>query len=1247
MEQEAVAVMRRYALILATANYDDPAFPPLSSVCADAWYLPQVLQDPAIGGFEQVQVVNDASVGEMQAATIDFLSSRKPDELALLYISGHGVWSREGGQLYFVAASTMSGRLPQTGLAAEFVNEQLEACGASSKVAILDCCFSGSFVQGFRTRGPSGPPPEALSSQGVYVITASDTRETAYEGATFDGAVAPSVFTGALLEGLRTGRADLAGDGLISVDELYRYVHEQVRNKSLPTAQTPTKSARRVIGEIFLARSPIGRRERPRDLAPVPSSESTRQFGVPTPSRPAEASDSVPLDPPQWRRLLEYWLDCVIQETAGEELLDLERDQGRFALWPGAERVLAGAMEQLEVPDELAGFIRSAAQNHKTLFYGYPAVILIEEKDRQKQLRRTLAPLFMQQVEVHQDADHWLVKPVGPILPHLALVLRRLSHGDAEAFVSSFEPSWGANELSQFVREVRQRLEELRLKEVEPLQPDKLSVDLRLQPPAAGARNVALVFEAPEKSAATAGLVTDLKEMIDKRGSIATTALGTLSGGGASPTSADVAIVAPYALNEAQEDVIRSAMTRHLTVATGPPGTGKSQLVANLVATAVTAGHSVLVASTNNQAVDEVVRRCDSIMPGLALRTGNQAERQREADALEKLLSWRGDHADPATSWHTLRLRTDDVDQVRSRLRDQAIVEVELARLVQQRETQAKAVGFGVGELPSELVADEGLRTWFAKAKRANEWRLFGFWLRRRLANRLRLPDATRETCRALQDLVETEVRWRVRRARATHFPDDAQLLQQTQSTQAKFAEVSRSVVQATLVESCRRGRQSVVRRLQAVRTERGGWSEFLAAYAHLRGWAVTTHSIRRFPPNPALFDLGIVDEASQCSIPAVIPVLFRAKRALIIGDPMQLTHVTTMTATTEADCRARAGIGAGWLEQRRLAYRRHSAFRAFEEATDETLLLDEHFRCHPAIAEISNRLFYGSQLTVLTDVSRLRRTDEKPVTWQPVLGVAQRPPGGSWLNTEEAQHVAKLVRRLLERLPSEATVGVVTPFRAQQELISRMCKDTNARVGTVHTFQGGECDVMVLSVVGGRDMSDSGLRWLQGEPNLWNVAITRARSHLIIVGDLEFWRGRSGVVGTLADIAGEDDGATRLRTAPGTADGGRPAADVLHRRLEATRPPIEFRRDAVRDGYLCDFLLDPSSEAVALLMDHGHGEQDPARHLRLQLEQCDRLAGTGVHHASRVPAWRALWNSDEVLHELRHHFDECIGGSQ
>jgi len=232
-------------------------------------------------------------------------------------------------------------------------------------------------------------------------------------------------------------------------------------------------------------------------------------------------------------------------------------------------------------------------------------------------------------------------------------------------------------------------------------------------------------------------------------------------------------------------------------------------------------------------------------------------------------------------------------------------------------------------------------------------------------------------------------------------------------------------------------------------------------------------------------------------------------------------------------------------------------------------------------------------------------------------------------------------VQQLLARLPPEATVGVVTPYRAQQELISKLCEATNARVGTVHTFQGGECDAMVLSIVGGRDMPDSGLRWLQRQANLWNVAITRARSHLIVVGDLDFWRGRPGVVGERADLA-QGDAATPLpRVSPSTVEGVRRAGDMLHRQLEETRPPVNYRRDVVRDGYWCDFLLEPSTDPVALLLDHGYGDLDPARHLRLQLERRDRLAGTGVCHAIRIPAWRALLDPSDVVRGFRNQLGE------
>lgn len=121
----------------------------------------------------------------------------------------------------------------------------------------------------------------------------------------------------------------------------------------------------------------------------------------------------------------------------------------------------------------------------------------------------------------------------------------------------------------------------------------------------------------------------------------------------------------------------------------------------------------------------------------------------------------------------------------------------------------------------------------------------------------------------------------------------------------------------------------------------------------------MTTHSARRLPLDAeAPFDLVIVDEATQCSIPAVLPMLYRARRALIIGDPMQLTHITTCTAAQDGASRRVAGLETAFLERFHLDFIRHSAFHAAAATFGEPLMLDEHFRCHPEIIALPNRLF-------------------------------------------------------------------------------------------------------------------------------------------------------------------------------------------------------------------------------------------------------------------------------------------------
>ncbi len=152
-------------------------------------------------------------------------------------------------------------------------------------------------------------------------------------------------------------------------------------------------------------------------------------------------------------------------------------------------------------------------------------------------------------------------------------------------------------------------------------------------------QNAGMLFAAGSSESPERQLLEDLRDMVKNVGKVASTALGALSGETAETSDADVPVVAPSPVNETQEEIIRAAMSRRLTVAQGPPGTGKSQLVTALLATATAAGQSVLIGSTNNQAVNEVVKRVtDMVGPGLVLRTGNKEYRQQEPQYLSDVL---------------------------------------------------------------------------------------------------------------------------------------------------------------------------------------------------------------------------------------------------------------------------------------------------------------------------------------------------------------------------------------------------------------------------------------------------------------------------------------------------------------------------------------------------------------------------------------------------------------------------------
>jgi hypothetical protein len=256
---------KKFALVIANTEYTDPGLAQLTSPGRDAREFGRVLDSPDLCAFDDVIILineNASRVGE----TIDhFFSLRKPDDLLILYFSGHGVRD-EYGALYLAVQNTNRARLRSTAIKADFIRESMDQSRSRRQVLILDCCNSGAFAQGTKAEtGGSIGTAKAFEGTGYgrVVLTASDSTQFAWEGDKVIGdEITNSLFTHFLVKGLE-GEADQNWDGKITVDELYDYAYEQVVRRT--PKQTPGKWSYRQQGEIFLREN-----LKPRDVKPVP-----------------------------------------------------------------------------------------------------------------------------------------------------------------------------------------------------------------------------------------------------------------------------------------------------------------------------------------------------------------------------------------------------------------------------------------------------------------------------------------------------------------------------------------------------------------------------------------------------------------------------------------------------------------------------------------------------------------------------------------------------------------------------------------------------------------------------------------------------------------------------------------------------------------------------------------------------------------------------------------------------------------
>ncbi|EFL27048.1 conserved hypothetical protein [Streptomyces himastatinicus ATCC 53653] len=248
--------MNKKALIIANQHHDDEQFRELPAATADANALRAVLADPEIGGFQVTTVVNQTE-RTWRTKIFEFFGEAGPDDLLLLHLSCHG-WKDLHNVLRFVARDTERDRIEATAVDAQYIATWMEHSRSRRVVVLLDCCYSGAFIKGVRSRGEEDVDVRgSFGGKGRAVITSSTSIQSAYEP-TADSLSqepqSPSYFTSAVVEGLTTGRADLDLDGHVSVDDLFGYLADRL--PAVTAGQNPTLSVITLDSGLRLARNP-------------------------------------------------------------------------------------------------------------------------------------------------------------------------------------------------------------------------------------------------------------------------------------------------------------------------------------------------------------------------------------------------------------------------------------------------------------------------------------------------------------------------------------------------------------------------------------------------------------------------------------------------------------------------------------------------------------------------------------------------------------------------------------------------------------------------------------------------------------------------------------------------------------------------------------------------------------------------------------------------------------------------------
>lgn len=678
-------------------------------------------------------------------------------------------------------------------------------------------------------------------------------------------------------------------------------------------------------------------------------------------------------------------------------------------------------------------------------------------------------------------------------------------------------------------------------------------------------------------------------------------------------------------LDKYQKKAVALALNSKISVITGPPGTGKTQVIENILANTLLKGKKVLVASKNNKAVDNVKDRFDEIdRTGYLVRFGSKKligeqtkpEIQRVQNEIARLSDNSSEYNAITQEYNNAVKAMRDAKALLARkellssevptlVNDLIVQESAYSNLLPQHEARIASIEntFKAVSALKEMTVKEqndcmtSVRkqynltsskftgafsfwyNWFSKKKYTMlllnlietmpyhlKDQIRGMNLKSDIAE-FKSYDDMAEFCKSIMSVLEKGITFR------------RQLDSENSQYQSRKTSAERAIANAKQILTTKQNElENLCRRESELRTTIANcksWitnnsTKLLAIYikhnklqerasqkissyiayipdsipfkdleydAYRRKatdflnvfklCAVTSLSSKNaFPLSEQLFDMVIIDEASQCDIASALPLIMRAKQLVVIGDPMQLKHISSVRTEEENEIKKALGI-----EDK--AYIKYADCSLWDycqgfiststNGATNALMLQCHYRCHPDIIGYSNNMFYagrmGCALQVKTDTSRLRWKQQGIFVYD-IMG--RQTNDNLNINEQEASAAIQIATSVAKQ-DDKVTIGIVTPFRHQAEKINSMIPSqyhNRIEANTVHKYQGDEKDVMIYSLVVTSNSPEKKIKWIDySVPNLVNVAVTRAKSTLYVVCNVDYIKSHSRPTDPLGNL--------------------------------------------------------------------------------------------------------------------------------